>query len=153
MGHTRRSLPRPHHPGPHSRAYNWSTVSSGRNDSHPCHKHAIPLDPETRLETRQIARELAALARTGHVLPGTLTERTMRCGRASCRCHDDPPRRHGPYWQWTRKVKNKTITRWLSPQQAADYNHAIANNRRIRELLARLEAISIAHLKADQPRT
>jgi hypothetical protein len=28
----------------------------------------------------------------------------------------DPPRLHGPYWQWTRKVAARTICRWLSPE-------------------------------------
>jgi hypothetical protein len=110
----------------------------------------IPLDPQTRQETRQIASELAAIARTGEVLPGTLTHRAMRCGRQGCRCHADPPHLHGPYWQWTRKIKNKTITRWLSPQQATNCERAIANDRRIRELLARLEQITIERFEANQ---
>jgi hypothetical protein len=33
----------------------------------------------------------------------------------------DPPRLHGPYWQWTRKVAAKTICRWLSAEQHRDY--------------------------------
>jgi len=115
-----------------------------------CQNPPIALDPQTRAETRQIARELAAIARTGEVLPGSLTERAMRCGRAGCGCHADPPRLHGPYWQWTRKVNNKTVTRWLSPRQAADCRRWIDNDRRLRELLARLEAIGIDRLHADQ---
>jgi hypothetical protein len=82
------------------------------------------------------------------VLPGSLAERAMRCGRAGCGCHADPPRLHGPYWQWTRKVKNKTVTRWLSREQAADCGRWIDNDRRLRELVARLEAIGIERLEA-----
>lgn len=119
------------------------------DDLRHCQNPAITLDPETREETREIARELASIARTGEVLPGSLTERAMRCGRPGCSCHHDPPRLHGPYWQWTRKVKNKTTTRWLSPEHAADCRRSIANDRRIRELLARLEQISIQHLEAE----
>jgi len=123
------------------------------DDHHRCQNQPIPLDPQTRQETRQIAKELAAIARSAELLPGTLTQRAMRCGRKGCSCHADPPRLHGPYWQWTRKVKNKTVTRWLSPQQATDCQRAIANDRRLRELLARLEHIAIAHLEADQHHT
>jgi hypothetical protein len=86
------------------------------------------------------------------VLPGSLSERAMRCGRPGCGCHADPPRLHGPYWQWTRKVNNKTVTRWLSREQAADYKRWIDNDRRLRELLARLEAIAIDRLEAAQQR-
>ena len=51
------------------------------------------------------------------VLPGSITERRTRCGRRNCGCHADPPRLHGPYWQWTRKIAAKTICRWLSNDQ------------------------------------
>lgn len=113
--------------------------------------------PDQRAEARQIATELAAIARTGKVLPGSITERHTRCGRPNCACHADPPRRHGPYWQWTRKLAAKTVCRWLSADQRDDYQHWIDNDRRIRELLNQLEAIGIATLEADprshQPRS
>lgn len=99
-----------------------------------------------------LATELAQLARSGKVLPGTIASRLTRCGKANCACHAEPPRRHGPYWHWTRKVAAKTVGRWLSADQAADYRAWIDNDRRMRELLARLEAIGIATLEAD-PRT
>jgi hypothetical protein len=120
------------------------------DDLHHCQNPAIKLDPQARAATRQIARELAAIARSGEVLPGSLTERAMRCGRQGCACHNDPPRLHGPYWQWTRKVKNKTVTRWLSREQATDFRRWIDNDRRIRELIARLEAIGTATAEGAQ---
>ncbi len=67
----------------------------------------------------------------------------------NCACHADPPRLHGPYWQWTRKIAAKTICRWLTADQRHDYKHWIDNDRRIRELLARLEALGTAALDAD----
>src|SRR6266496_3025180 len=100
-------------------------------------------------EARKIATELAKIARSGMVLPGSVTERRTRCGRANCGCHADPPRLHGPYWQWTRKVAAKTICRWLSKEQHDDYQAWIDNDRRLRELLARLEALGAAALEAD----
>jgi hypothetical protein len=104
-----------------------------------------------RDEARQIAAELANIARTANVLPGTITERHTRCGRPGCACQADPPRRHGPYWHWTRKLKNKTVGKYLSKDQATESQHWIDNDRRIRELLARLEQIGIQRLEADQP--
>jgi hypothetical protein len=112
------------------------------------------MSPEqARNELRQIATELATLTRTGHVLPGSLQQRHTYCGKPGCACQADPPRPHGPYWQWTRKVAGKTITRRLTPDQAERYRPWIENDRRIRELLTRLEALGIAHLEADQPHT
>jgi len=93
--------------------------------------------------------ELAAIASSGMVLPGSITERRTRCGRPNCGCHADPPRLHGPYWQWTRKVAAKTTCRWLSADQHHDYRPWIGNDRRLHELLARLETLGTAALEAD----
>jgi hypothetical protein len=107
-------------------------------------------DQAARDELRRIANELTKLARTGKILPGSLQQRHTRCGRAGCACQADPPRPHGPYWQWTRKVAGKTVTRRLTPEQTERYRPWIDNDRRIRELLARLETLGIAHLEAQQ---
>ena len=112
----------------------------------------MTLEPAHRDEVRQIAKELAAIARTGNVLPGSISERRTRCGRAGCACQADPPRRHGPYWHWTRKVANKTVGKWLTKDQADEARAWVANDRRLRELLARLEAIGIDRLHADRRR-
>jgi hypothetical protein len=106
----------------------------------------VPPTPEQRAEARRIAR---ALAHVGFVLPGTVTERLMRCGRANCRCHGDPADLHGPYHQWTRKVQNKTVTRLLSDEQLADYGPWFDGERRLRSLVAELESLSLGVIEAD----
>jgi hypothetical protein len=111
------------------------------------------LNADHRHEAREIANELARIARTANVLPGTITERHTRCGKPNCACHHDPPRLHGPYRHWTRKIANKTVGKYLTQHQADNAQRWIANDRRIRELLARLEQIGIERIEADQPRT
>ena len=103
----------------------------------------------TRGQQAEAARIAAELARLGFVLPGTLTERPMRCGHPNCRCHANPPVLHGPYHQWTRKVNGKTVTRILSDDQLADYQDWFGNQRRLRTLIAELEALSLAIADAD----
>jgi len=110
------------------------------------------LDPDQKAEVRRIASELAAIARTGRVLPGTINKVLQVCGRPGCACHGDPPRRHGPYWHWTRKVAAKTVGKWFTAEQADDYEQCVKNSRRLRDLVASLEAIGIAAAEAD-PRT
>jgi hypothetical protein len=112
----------------------------------------MKLDRAQREEARQIARELAQIARSGDVLAGTITERLTLCGRPNCACHSDPPRRHGPYWHWTRKVAGKTTGGYLSKEQAHEYQRWIDNDRRIHELVSRLEAIGIERLQVSQQR-
>lgn len=107
------------------------------------------LNPEHRAEARRIAAELSAIARSGKVLAGSIAERRTRCGRPGCRCMADPPQRHGPYYQWTRKIRAKTIGRWLSPDQRDDYQPWVDNAHRLRQLVTRLEAMGETALDAD----
>ena len=73
--------------------------------------------PAQRAARDRIAAELAA---AGFALPGTLTVRAYACGKPGCRCHGDPPRLHGPYAEWTRKIGGKTATRRLTPRELAE---------------------------------
>ena len=114
-----------------------------------CHPETVRVAASHQAEAGKIAAELAAIAATGMVLPGSITQRRTRCGRSNCGCHADPPRLHGPYWQWTRKIAAKTICRWLSPDQHRDYQAWIDNDRRLRDLLARLETLGTAAFDAD----
>ena len=86
-----------------------------------CHPETVRVAASHQAEAEKIATELAAIASSGMVLPGSITQRRTRCGRRNCACHADPPRLHGPYWQWTRKVAAKTVCRWLSADQHRDY--------------------------------
>jgi hypothetical protein len=60
-----------------------------------------------------------------------------------------PPRLHGPYWQWTRKIAARTVCRWLSTDQREDYQAWIDNDRRLRDLLSQLEELGADALSAD----
>jgi hypothetical protein len=97
-----------------------------------------PPPPERRL------RELKAqLAQIDFVLPGTINVAMNRCGKPSCACHADPPRLHGPYITWTRKVQGKTVTRRLTPEQLERYRPWFENRRRLRQLIGELEKLSL----------
>lgn len=97
-------------------------------------------DRATRRARQRIARELA---RIDYALPGSVVERMMRCGSPRCaRCKTDPPQLHGPYIQWSRKVNGKTVSKMLSPEQAARYQPWLDNARQLRELVTELEALT-----------
>ncbi|MDP1569501.1 MAG: hypothetical protein Q8L86_05810 [Vicinamibacterales bacterium] len=89
------------------------------------------------------AKIAADLGSVGFALPGTILERRIRCGKPGCRCAADPPRLHGPYYQWTRKVKGKTETRLLTPAQMTRYASWFENAKRLRTLTSELEALSL----------
>ena len=50
---------------------------------------------------------------------GSVSERSMKCGRKECRCQGDPNARHGPYFSLTRAEGGKTRSRYLSADLAA----------------------------------
>ena len=97
-------------------------------------------------------RIAAELAQAGFALPGTLTIRAYACGKPNCRCHADPPRLHGPYAEWTRKIGGKTITRRLTPAELAEYQPLFDNARKLRALLGELQDLTLQIIKADTPR-
>ena len=97
-------------------------------------------------------RKLAAqLAEIGFALPGSLTVKAYRCGKQNCRCHADPPRLHGPYAFWTRKVNNKTVTRMLNDEELADYQPMFDNARKIRDLVSQLNDLSLELVEPAVP--
>jgi hypothetical protein len=101
--------------------------------------------PETRADRRR-RQILGEIAQLGFCLPGSVVDRTSRCGNPTCHCHTDPTRRHGPYRSWTRKVAGKTVTRRLSDDQLHRYQDWFDNDRRLRALITELEKLSIAEI-------
>jgi hypothetical protein len=98
----------------------------------------------TRLETyerryRDLARQLADV---GYIASGSVAPRYNRCGKEGCGCHADPPRLHGPYFQWTAKVAGKTVNRRLTPDEAALYSEWIGNDRQVRALIAEMREVA-----------
>jgi len=88
-------------------------------------------------------RDLAGqLAKVGFMSQGSVVHRYTRCAAPGCRCHGDPPRLHGPYWQWSTARGGKTITRRLTEEQATLYKEWIANRRHALEILAQIEELS-----------
>lgn len=92
--------------------------------------------------TRRYQELATRLGQLGFAVSGSLTRRYTSCGKPGCRCQADPPQRHGPYYQLTRKVAGKTVTTRLTPGQAARYAEWIANQRELRHLIAEMEHIS-----------
>lgn len=95
------------------------------------------------------ARIAAALGQAGFALPGTVLVRSYACGKQNCRCHADPPRLHGPYIQWTRKIDQKTVTRRLTDEEWEHYREWFDNAKRLRELISELEALSMEIFEHD----
>lgn len=67
----------------------------------------------------------------------------MPCGRASCKCMADPPALHGPYSQWSHKIRGKTVTRRLSKAQAVICREWLRNHRHLKATIRKMEVLSL----------
>ena len=95
--------------------------------------------PDSDTRRQQILAEIAEL---GYCLPGSVVDRTSRCGNPNFHCHHYPDQLHGPYRSWTRKVAGKTVTRRLNDDQLNRYRPWFDNARRLRQLVTELETLS-----------
>ncbi|MDP3773500.1 MAG: hypothetical protein Q8Q85_04470 [Gemmatimonadales bacterium] len=104
----------------------------------------MPRAPERRLARLRARYEkhAAQLARVGFMLKGSLVQRFLTCGTPSCRCHTDPSRLHGPYWQWSRAVGGKTVSRMLREDQVRRYQEWIENWKRFDKIVAKVHDVS-----------
>ena len=105
---------------------------------------AIILADAQRFEA--LKRQLVQL---DYFCKGTVLKRMMKCGHKQCICHRDPAKRHGPYFECTYKVQNKTVNLKLYPEVAPLDRAAIRQYHQLKSLLGRMERLSrlaLSHL-------
>jgi hypothetical protein len=88
------------------------------------HNTNAALTPQRQYE--QLRRSLAGL---GCISQGSVQDRTARQGG-------------GAGYQWTRKVAAKTVTVSLTQEQFTQMKLAVANYRKLRQLLKQMEKLS-----------
>jgi hypothetical protein len=96
------------------------------------------IDDQQRYEA--LKRSITDLGLIRH---GSLVRRFMPCGKPGCRCQATPPELHGPYYQWTRKVRGKTVTVRLTEQEAGLLAKWIQNGRQLDKVIADMEAVAL----------
>ena len=85
----------------------------------------------------RLQRQLGEL---GWIATGSLVERNK-------------PGQGGPRYQWSRRVRGKTVTVALSQEQFEWLKTAIANLRKAWDILAQMEKITLKHMWANIPGT
>lgn len=96
-------------------------------------------DQQDRRRYEALKQQVSEL---GYLRRGSVVRRLTTCGKTGCACQADPPRLHGPYYQWTRKVKGKTVTVRLPERDAALFEKWIANARKLDVIIAHMERLS-----------
>jgi hypothetical protein len=78
------------------------------------------------------------LSTIGWIALGSLLERTK-------------PGQGGPRYQWSRRVGPKTVTVALSAEQFEWLQHAIANQRKVWDILMQLQQMTAQHVLQNLP--
>jgi hypothetical protein len=75
----------------------------------------------------------------GLVQQGTILPRTIQKEHPKKK---EKIKTYGPYYQWTKKIKGRTVTNNLTPSQAKTYEKAIKEYRKFKNILSEMMAIS-----------
>lgn len=95
---------------------------------------------------RQLLQRIARIAEVA--VPGSLVENYLTCGTASCSCHRDPDRRHGPnvYLKY-KKADGRQTALYVPKIHAEQARQASDAWRELRELIAELGELNRQELR------
>jgi len=94
---------------------------------------------------RSFNRQAGEVQPEGYILQGSVVRRNLqrRAGGVS--------KTYGPYYLWTRKINNKTVTQALTAEQAQIIREAIRRNRQLEQRLNRLRSLSEQIIRTVTP--
>jgi hypothetical protein len=99
----------------------------------------------SRIARAKLLQQLAVAAES--MLQGGLSSSTRTCGKASCPCHSDPARRHGPNLYFTWRSQNKSYALYVPPQHAEEARAAQAAWARFWEIAGQIAALNREQLQ------
>ena len=92
-----------------------------------------------------------ALESMDHVCAGSLFTRTRVCGKPNCHCATDQAARHGPYFTWAHRDRDRVVHHILTREQAQLVRAAISNYRAIRKIITRWDRESANTILTQKP--
>ena len=100
------------------------------------------LQRKLRSYVKQYREVKQRIQEVGFICPGSLVERRVTCGNPKCPCSRDPEKLHGPYYQLSWKEKGKSVSRFLSSEEAALYREWINNRHRLTSIINKMHDVS-----------
>jgi hypothetical protein len=88
-----------------------------------------------RVLESQIGKIKRELERLGDLRPGSLSQQYNVCGNPNCRCKEDPPKKHGPYYQLSFTRKGRSRTKFVRHPQLIEVKKQLKNYARLRSLV------------------
>lgn len=89
---------------------------------------------ELQAQIENIKQQLSSI---GDLRPGSLSQQYNVCGKPRCGCKEDPPRRHGPYYQLSFTRKGKSGTKFVRKHQVTAVKKQLKNYAELRALVDR----------------
>jgi hypothetical protein len=80
----------------------------------------------------------ARLERVGLVIPGTIRETFLYCGKSTCACAAKGGAAHGPYYLWNRKMSGKLTSKSIPKTKLSLYEGWIANRRELESIVEKM---------------
>ena len=84
------------------------------------------------------ARIKGKLLEIGLVIPGTIRETYLLCGKSWCACSEKGGTPHGPYCLWNRKVNGKLTSKSIPRAKLKLFNEWINNRHELEALVIQL---------------
>ena len=78
----------------------------------------------------QIAKIKSDLDRLGDLRSGSLSEQYNVCGNPNCRCKEDPPKKHGPYYQLSYTRKGRSSSKFVKKPNVSEVRKQLKNYAR-----------------------
>ena len=100
------------------------------------------LQRKLRSYAKQYREVKERIHEVGFIGSGSLVERQITCGNPKCPCSRDPEKLHGPYHQLSWKEKGKSVSRFLSSEEATLYREWINNRRKLTVIIDKMYDIS-----------
>ena len=112
--------------------------------------------PFKRTSTLALRQRKAHLLRSfdlpAHFLHASLLERFLKCGTATCRCHNQGPK-HGPFFYLNRCFAKGKLQSFLlkSDEQIAQARRGVAAYAQVLEILDEISQINYELLRRGEP--
>lgn len=87
----------------------------------------------SRPESQEAEALAMALQEVTPIRGGSVVERRVKCSKPGCPCEHDPEARHGPYFSFTRRVRGRSVSRYVSAEEAAVIRRQIEAGRAFRK--------------------
>jgi len=83
------------------------------------------------------------LNKIGFILTGSIIKHYTKCRSPGCLCMKDPDYSHGPYYDWTRKIRGKTVTIRLTKKEADILKEWTDNKKQFYKIIKKMERITL----------